>query len=172
MTSKSWFSNHEVLTTDDAQVEACPWFYKFLTYKMPIYSVWCPHHHFSRLLHSIPFGEGNWMVGNSTACTPTYLPSLYWHPHCCGRNKDFGIKKPIKLKHAMIQSEILYFLHGFYRLFLLESPPHPDNPHCQNIWPNHACVVFSLRSYPRYYRSHDILLAYSTSFREAQNHKS
>jgi hypothetical protein len=130
------------LTTDDAQVEVCLWLRRLLTYKIPLYSVWCPHHHVLRFLRPGGFGEPTLTVTNSTTCTMTYLRSL---PASTLR----WVKRRISISRDLLHWETqwhnwrLCFLHVPCELFLLESPPHPDNPHCQSVWPNYVYVVFS-----------------------------
>jgi hypothetical protein len=97
------------LTTDDAQVEVCLWLRRLLTYKIPLYSVWCPHHHVLRFLRPGGFGEPTLTVINSTTCTMTYLPSIIWPQYCYHGTTDFGIKRPLTLRHAMTRLEVVLF---------------------------------------------------------------
>jgi hypothetical protein len=71
----------------------------------------------------------------------------------------FGFKTSLLLSNAITYPDKICFLQILYRLFLLLFRAQPDNPHCLAIHP------LSLRSYPHYLRSDDILLAYSSSLR-------
>lgn len=63
-----------------------------------------------------------------------------------------------------MQLDKLHFLQYIYKLFLLLFRAQPDNPHCQVTKP------IRLQCYPRLLRSNDILLAYSSFFKEPQTY--